>query len=127
MKDTIVQQDPFIGPDWTPELLEELRRNDRNDAVGSRIVSEENGLRVWHLHVPPGARLPFHRHTKDYFWTILGNGKAKSRFGDGTVKLIDYTAGDTRHFAFKNGDSFIHDLENIGDTDLVFVTVETIG
>jgi len=127
MKDRIITTEPFEGPDWTPEKLAELAANDQNDQVGSKIVSEENGVRVWHLDVPPGARLPFHRHAKNYFWTILGPGKAKSRFGNGHVKLIDYEAGDTRHFNFAPGESFIHDLENVGDTSLVFVTVEYLS
>lgn len=127
MRVTLVEQPPFSGPDWTTERLEELKHNDANDAVGSRLVSEEAGIRVWHLFVPPGGRLPFHRHSKDYFWTILTYGKAKSRFGDGSVKLIDYSAGDTQHFAFSEGESFIHDLENVGETDLVFVTVEKLA
>jgi mannose-6-phosphate isomerase-like protein (cupin superfamily) len=116
----------FTGPDWPPELVAELQASGQNEAVGSRLVSEEAGVRVWHLHIPPGARLPFHRHSRDYFWTVLGPGRAKSRFGDGQVKLVEYQAGDTKHFALGPGESFIHDLENIGETDLVFVTVERI-
>lgn len=126
MQTRTITTEPFKGPDWTPDMLAELKANDNNLVIGSRIVSEEAGLRVWHLNVPPGARLPFHRHTRDYFWTILQDGKAKSRFGDGHVRLIDYRAGDTVHFAFANGESFIHDLENVGATDLIFVTVERL-
>ncbi|RAI36454.1 cupin domain-containing protein [Rhodoplanes serenus] len=124
MKVDTIDRPPFTGPEWTPDLLAELAANDRNDQVGSRLVSEEAGLRVWHIHLPPGGRLPFHRHTRSYFWTILAPGRARSRYGTGRVDIVDYEAGDTRHFVQSEADSFIHDLENIGDTDLVFVTVE---
>lgn len=36
----------------------------------------------------------------------------------------DYQAGDTKHLAFGPGEFMIHDLENIGSTDLLFTTVE---
>ena len=32
--------------------------------------------------------------------------------------------GQTRHFHFGPGEYLLHDIENIGDTDLVFTTVE---
>lgn len=35
-----------------------------------------------------------------------------------------YAPGDTRHFALGQGEYKIHDLENVGDTDLWFTTVE---
>ena len=31
---------------------------------------------------------------------------------------------DTKHFEFGPGEYMIHDLENIGNTDLIFTTVE---
>jgi uncharacterized cupin superfamily protein len=126
MRETIIEESPFSGPYWTPDLVAELKANDQNGQVGTQLVSQEQGVLVWHLKLPPGGRAPFHRHSKDYFWTILTSGLALSRFGNGSVKRIEYSAGDTRHFAFAEGESFIHDLENTGDTDLVFVTVEKI-
>jgi hypothetical protein len=32
--------------------------------------------------------------------------------------------GQTKHLTFGEGEFMVHDLENIGDTDLVFLTVE---
>lgn len=124
MKAHTVNHGDFSGPHWTPALIAELQANDRNFTVGSRIVSEEAGVRVWHISVPPGGRLPFHRHAQAYFWTVLGPGKSRSRYGSGVVTEFEYQAGDTRHFNSVGSESFIHDLENIGDTELVFVTVE---
>jgi hypothetical protein len=37
---------------------------------------------------------------------------------------VDYQAGDTKHLSFGPGEFMIHDLENIGSTDLLFTTVE---
>jgi quercetin dioxygenase-like cupin family protein len=118
---------PFSGPDWTEAIMAELKSHGDNGRVGSRLVSETAVLRVWHLSLAPGERLAFHRHVNDYFWTVLTAGAAKSRHGDGTVRAVSYAPGDTRHFAFGVGESMVHDLENIGETTLVFVTVEMLG
>ncbi|MEH6737943.1 MAG: cupin domain-containing protein [Sulfitobacter sp.] len=110
--------------DWPQDLRAELSENWMNRQVGSRVVSETDTLRIWHLSLAPGARAPFHRHEESYFWTILGAGVSRSHYSDGSIKEARYEAGDTKHFELKDGDFFVHDLENIGDTPLDFVTVE---
>ncbi|MGD9478357.1 hypothetical protein [Shinella sp. G-2] len=110
--------------DWPEALVEELAASQQNGRVGSKLVSETDTLRVWHLHIAPGERLKFHRHVLNYFWTALTAGRARSHYGDGRIAEAVYAAGDTKHFSFNSGESMIHDLENIGTEDLVFVTVE---
>ncbi|MGO4428268.1 hypothetical protein AB4Z54_58510, partial [Streptomyces sp. MCAF7] len=43
---------------------------------------------------------------------------------DGTTREVSYHAGETRHFTFGPGEYLLHDIENVGDTELVFTTVE---
>jgi hypothetical protein len=43
---------------------------------------------------------------------------------DGRVVDTEYAAGSTKHYHFKSGEFMIHDLENIGTGELIFVTVE---
>jgi quercetin dioxygenase-like cupin family protein len=109
---------------WTAALRDELARNTENGCVGHVLVSETERVRVWSLRLAPGERIPFHRHVLDYFWTAVTAGRARSRFEDGRVTESAYAAGDTRHFSFAAGQSMQHDLENIGETELVFTTVE---
>lgn len=109
---------------WSPELVQELELNRSNGRVGTRLVSETERVRVWHLEVPPGGRLGFHCHVLDYFWTSLTQGKARSRYGDGRIVEVNYEPGDTKHLNFAAGEISWHDLENIGPTPLRFVTVE---
>jgi hypothetical protein len=81
-------------------------------------------LRVWHLHLPPGARCGFHRHVLDYFWTVMTPGTARSYYSDGRIEEVTYYPGETRHYTFGPGEYFVHSLENIGNTELLFTTVE---
>jgi quercetin dioxygenase-like cupin family protein len=121
---TLVQQRTEPLSVWTPQLRDELERLDQNGRVGSRLVSSTERVRVWHIHLAPGQRLPFHRHVLDYFWSVLTSGRARSHYGDGRVQEFDYAAGETQHHHYGAGESMIHDLENIGDTELIFTTVE---
>jgi hypothetical protein len=106
------------------QLQAELQRNELNACVGQILLSESERARVWFIKLKPGERLGFHRHVLDYFWTALTPGTAKSHINGGPAKLASYTAGQTQHLTFGAGESMIHDLENVGSTDLIFVTVE---
>ena len=118
---------PFDGPEWNPDIVRELASSEFNGRVGSQLVSETERVRIWHLELAPGQRIGFHRHVNDYFWTVLTSGRAMSRHSDGRVIITDYKPGDTRHYRFGPSEFMLHDLENIGDTPLQFVTVEHLG
>jgi hypothetical protein len=121
-----MQTNPQTGAmsDWPASLREELERNACNGCVGNILVSETERVRVWLLQLAPGERIGFHRHVLDYFWTAVTGGRARSRYGNGRVAETVYAAGDTQHLRFEEGEFMVHDLENIGDTDLIFTTVE---
>ena len=107
-----------------PDLAAEFAAARRNGCVGTRLLSEDRRSRVWMLVLAPGERLGFHTHVLDYFWTVLTSGLARSHYGDGRVQDRDYRAGDIQHMSFEAGNSMTHDLANIGDTELIFTTVE---
>lgn len=110
--------------DWPEAQRAELHASRGNGRVGSRLVSQSDRVRVWHLALKPGERIGFHTHVLDYFWTAVTGGRARSHYADGHVAEVTYEAGDTRHHHFGPGEFMMHDLTNIGDTELVFTTVE---
>ena len=57
------------------------------------------------------------------FGSVTG-GHGRSHFGDGSVSDTAYKPGDIKQLTFKEGEFMVHDLENIGDTELLFTTVE---
>jgi beta-alanine degradation protein BauB len=96
-----------------------------NAKIGTSLELENDRMRIWHLRLAPGERLPFHRHDRPYFWTVLTDGKGRSQFDDGRVAEIDYSKGQTKYFEdLSPTNMFVHDLQNIGDQELLFVTVE---
>jgi quercetin dioxygenase-like cupin family protein len=127
IKMTNAAPDVKSGNDWPEAIKSELLSNSRNGCVGQIIVSETDRVRVWSLRLQPGQRIGFHRHVLDYFWTALTDGRARSHKGDGTIHEAIYRSGDTQHMNFGKDEFMVHDLHNIGDTDLVFTTVEFLN
>jgi beta-alanine degradation protein BauB len=110
--------------DWPQWAQEDIEKHRHNPCVGGTLVSEGKRARVWQIWLQPGERLPFHRHVLDYFWTVTSAGRSRSYYEDGKVVEIDNEVGDTAHLHFGKGEYLLHDLNNVGDTVLGFVTVE---
>ena len=115
---------PAVRTPWSSELAAEFEQNQYNGCVGTELVSESERVRVWMIHLAPGERIAFHRHVLDYFWTAVTTGRGRQHVHDGSTLEKTYSAGETRHESYKSGEYKVHDLENIGDTELVFTTVE---
>jgi quercetin dioxygenase-like cupin family protein len=112
---------------WSPELQAEFAReaSNPNPCVGSRLLTENEKLRVWMIKLAPGERIGFHRHVLDYFWTSVNGGRGRQHVHDGSTVEYTYQPGETRHETYGAGEYKVHDLTNIGDTDMIFMTVET--
>ena len=101
---------------WSPELQAEFAREAKNPnpCVGSSLVSENE-------------RIGFHRHVLDYFWTAVTGGRGRQHVHDGTTVEYTYQPGETRHEIYGPGEFKVHDLENLGDKEMVFMTVEFLN
>jgi hypothetical protein len=110
--------------DFSPQLKQEMIKNEFNGCVGTKLVSETESLRIWHLVLKPNERMPFHRHVNPYFWTVHSNGFARNYDSSGNVTDVEYNIGDTQHYEFDGPDYMLHSIQNIGETTLIFTTVE---
>lgn len=103
---------------------QELSAAPENHAVGTKLLYENDRVGVWEVRLRPGERAPFHIHDRPYFWTVVDAGTGRQRSGDGTYAIRRYEVGDTQFGNHSPEESMIHDLENRGDTDIRFITVE---
>jgi beta-alanine degradation protein BauB len=109
---------------WSDELKAEFETYAYDGNVGSRLLSQNERVRVWEIRLAPGQRFHTHRHVLDYFWTAVNAGRSRQHTSDGTTREVSYNAGETRHFSFAAGEFLLHDIENVGTEELVFTTVE---
>jgi mannose-6-phosphate isomerase-like protein (cupin superfamily) len=114
---------------WPKSLSDEFAREAErpNGCVGNQLVSENERVRVWTIRLQPGERFGFHRHVLDYFWTSVSGGSGRQHLMDGTTVEYTYVPGETRHETYGTGQFKVHDLENTGDGELVFMTVEFLN
>jgi hypothetical protein len=111
---------------WSPEIKQEFEELSSDGHVGSKLLFENHRVRVWEIRLAPGQRWHAHCHALDYFWTAITAGTSRQHTYDGTTREVSYIPGDTRFYSFGPGESLLHDLENVGDTELVFSTVELL-
>lgn len=122
MKKIIINQAHNWGY-WSEEYKQAVKNP--QEGIGEKIVLETDSYRVWTIHLPAGKKLPFHKHHRPYFWIALSEGKSRSYYMDGSVVESEYTSSQVMNFPDLNDDNyFVHNLENIGGTTLVFTTVE---
>ncbi len=112
--------------DWPAEIKAEFEREraNPNPCVGTQLLSETERVRVWIIRLQPGERVGFHRHVLDYFWTSVSGGRGRQHVHDGTTVEYTYQPGETRHETYGAGEYKVHDLENLGDQEMVFMTIE---
>ncbi len=122
MSSEILQEGTFDPAEFAVELA----AAPTNLAVGTTLWFENHRLKVWEVSLQPGERGPFHAHTRNYFWTVVEGGRGLQRLSDGTTWVRDYQVGDTSYLEHTPETALIHDLENVGDTVLRFVTVELL-
>ena len=108
------------------DFADELERAPDNLAVGTTAWFENDRIRVWEILLQPGERGPFHAHATNYFWTVVEGSRGLQRFADGTYAVRDYVVGETKYLEQGPDSVLIHDLENVGDSPLRFVTVELL-
>lgn len=108
------------------EFADELTAAHSNHELGTTLWFENERTRVWEVALDPGERGPFHAHTTNYFWTVVDPGTGLQRRGDGSYAIRSYALGETLYLENSAERPLIHDLENVGDTRLRFVTVELL-
>jgi quercetin dioxygenase-like cupin family protein len=114
---------------WPAAIAAEFEREElnHNPCVGSTLLSEDERVRVWIIRLAPGERIGFHRHVLDYFWTSVSGGRGRQHLMDGSTVEYTYRPGETRHETYGVGEYKVHDLENLGDIEMVFMTIEFLN
>jgi hypothetical protein len=106
------------------DFAQELAEAETNRQLGTALWFENDHVRIFEVRLGPGERGPFHVHDATYFWTVVEPGRGLQRFADGSFIVRDYALGETKYLTHSPDDPLVHDLENVGETRLRFVTVE---
>ena len=108
-------------------MSEELEWASSNFTAGSRLLFENDRIRVWDITLAPGARLPFHCHRTSYFYRCESAGVSRVGRLDGGAETYDSALDEVTFHEIPLGETRIHDITNVGETVLRFTTVELLG
>ena len=91
--------------------------------VGTKLLFENDEVRVWDLRLEPVQSTCMHRHETDYLYVVIGGGTLQRIGGDGTRgEPSAMNDGDVR---FRNVDGEdVHEAVNVGDTVWRNIVVE---
>ena len=86
--------------------------------IGTRLLFENDRMRLWTMEVAPGDAWGPHEHHHAYVTVVAEPARIASVMGDGTVELeIDAEVDRIDwHEAPAAGDRRVHTLENRGNT-----------
>ena len=94
-----------------------------SSSVGTRLLFENDSVRVWDLRLAPGDSTGLHQHEHDYFYVVIGDGKLQRVDPDGTTHPPKEMADGEVHFRKIEGQS-VHAAVNAGDTPWRNIVVE---
>jgi len=105
---------------------EAWRRDPPFGDVGTRLLWENDGVRVWHLELAPGESSPLHTHMHPYFFVVVQSSRTLTEFADGSLSEDEDPAG-AAVWAGLEGDHRTHVLTNVGDEVYVNRVIELLG
>ena len=91
--------------------------------IGTKLLFENDRVRVWDLRLAPGQSTGLHRHTSDYLYVVIGDGKLQARSGDDEPRpAMEMKDGEVRFREIDGED--VHEAINAGDTPWRNIIVE---
>jgi quercetin dioxygenase-like cupin family protein len=92
--------------------------------VGTRLLFENDRVRVWDLCLEPGESTGLHRHETDYLYVAIGGGTLQGVAADGTKRPLSTMADGEVRFRPIGKDGEIHEAINVGDAPWRNIVVE---
>jgi beta-alanine degradation protein BauB len=99
---------------WTMSMSEKEQEDQQLalNPIGTRVLFENDKVRVWEVVLEPGEQQGFHHHTLPYVVIGIEPGHNRITSINGQVRETDERPG---HIVFQEAGQ-IHNLENIGTT-----------
>jgi len=93
------------------------------EEVGTKLLFENERVRVWDLRLESGQSTGLHRHKEDYLYVVIGDGKLQAAGEDGERwEAMEMKDGDVRYREIDGED--VHEAFNVGDEPWRNIIVE---
>lgn len=94
-----------------------------SENIGTKLLFENDRVRVWDLSLAPGESTGRHRHTHDYLYVVIGGGTLQGVKADGTKGEAQVRPDGQVVFRDIDGED-IHEAINMGDETWRNIIVE---
>ncbi|WP_052850389.1 cupin domain-containing protein [Streptomyces avicenniae] len=91
--------------------------------VGTKLVHQDERVRVWTLDLAPGEQTEIHQHPCDYVYVVVAGGQTETVHADSTVHPGDDQVGDAVYHEAGQP----HLLKNVGTTHYTNIIVELVS
>jgi len=99
---------------------------DVDERLGSRIILENDLVRVWEHRIPAGQIGHLHLHRRPYLSVVISGGHGDTVGADGEqLARFEIHPGDALWYGPEHLPE-IHAFKNGGDDDVVLVTTELL-
>jgi quercetin dioxygenase-like cupin family protein len=85
-----------------------------SEEIGTKLLFENDRVRVWDLTLAPGESTDLHRHTNDYLYVVIGGGTLQGVKADGSGGEAQERPDGQVVFPDIDGED-IHGAINVGD------------
>ena len=104
--------------------------------VGTRVVFEDDKIKVWELELSPGQKTQVHTHTMDYmFYVISGSSLEILDENNNAIGVFDYNDGDVMPLKLEGDELLVvgeeslrvpatHAAQNVGDRPYREILIE---
>ncbi|HEX4147734.1 MAG TPA: hypothetical protein VHY20_02050 [Pirellulales bacterium] len=92
--------------------------------VGSKLLFENERVRVWDLRLAPGESTGLHAHHSDYLYVVIGDGELAAFDADGALLHRGAMHDGEVHYRGVDGEPAVHEAFNTGQTPWRNIVVE---
>lgn len=92
-------------------------------SVGTRLLFENERVRVWDLCLQPGESTGLHRHTTDFLYVVIGGGTVQTVYPDGSSDAPRHMQDGDVRFRTVETES-VHAAVNCGEAPWRNIVVE---
>jgi uncharacterized RmlC-like cupin family protein len=89
--------------------------------IGTKVLFENEHIRVWAIELPPQGHQPLHEHYHPYLIVPISDGKSVMRWEDGRERHLCDVPGDVKYREASGGP---HELFNLEDKQFHSILVE---
>jgi hypothetical protein len=82
--------------------------------VGSKLLFENERVRVWDLRLAPGESTGLHAHHRDYFYVVIGDGELEALNADGSLLHRGTMQDGEVHYRDIDDEPAVHEAFNVG-------------